>query len=37
MIAKSVISDLRLNSYVAEGAPSWLRGLFEVESANTVV
>lgn len=27
-IAKSVVNDLRLQSYVANGAPMWLRGFF---------
>lgn len=36
-IAKSVTSDLRLHSYVAVGAPRWLRGLFDEERSYNMV
>lgn len=29
LIAESVINDIRVNSYVARGYPSWLKGFFE--------
>ncbi|KAG7589022.1 Zinc knuckle CX2CX4HX4C [Arabidopsis suecica] len=37
LIAQSVTSDFRLQSYVAVGFPSWLRGVFEDESASASV
>lgn len=37
LIAQSVTNDLRLQSYVAAGYPSWLTGLFEGERVSSSV
>lgn len=36
-IAKSVVVDLRIPSYVAQGAPRWIRELFAFKKKNVIV